>query len=118
MRRERAQALIVQSNPLATEQRKRIAELAMEYRLPAMYEIRQIRLEGDLSGLISYGPSIEDQHRRAAVYIDRIFKGAKPADLPVEQPTKFEMVIDLKTAKALRLAIPQTLLLQADEVIQ
>lgn len=115
MQRGRAQALIVQQSPFTGENRKRIVELAAQYRLPANFEARSFPDEG---GLMSFGPSIPDMFRRAAVYVDKIFKGAKPADLPIEQPTKFELVINMKTAKALGLIIPQSVLLQADEVIK
>ena len=115
MQKERAQALIVQSSPFATEHRKTIVELALRQRLPTIIEARQFVVDG---GLISYGPSLPELFRRAAYYVDRIFKGAKPADLPVEQPTRFEMVVNLKTAKALGITVPQTVLLQADEVIK
>jgi putative ABC transport system substrate-binding protein len=115
LRRKRAQALIVQLSPFYTNNRKRVVELAMQQRLPTMFESRNM---ADAGGLISYGASILEMNRRAAFYVDRILKGAKPADLPVEQPTKFEMVVNLKTAKALGIAIPQSVLLQADEVIQ
>jgi putative ABC transport system substrate-binding protein len=92
-----------------------VADLALKSRLPA------VSIETGFAGaggLMSYGPNIPDSHRRAATYLDKIIKGAKPADLPVEQPTKFELVINLTTAKALGLTIPQTLLLRADQVIQ
>lgn len=115
MQGERAQALIVQRNTFSFENRERIVALAAQYRLPAIYGSRDLV---EVSGLLSYGPSVSAMYRYAASYVDRIFKGAKPADLPVEQPTKFEMAINLKTAKALGLTIPQTLLLQADEVIK
>ena len=115
MQRGRAQGLIVQISPFTFEQRKRIIGLAMQARLPVMFESRESVDDG---GLISYGPDLPEMSRRAAYYVDRIFKGAKPADLPVEQPTKFEMVINLKTAKALGLNVPQMVLLQADEVIK
>jgi putative ABC transport system substrate-binding protein len=95
--------------------RRRIPAFAAKHRLPAIYISRALI---DAGGLISYGVHHPDLYRRAAVYIDKILKGAKPADLPVEQPTKFELVINLKTAKALGLTIPQTLLLRADQVIQ
>ena len=87
----------------------------MKHRLPAIYETREFAEAG---GLLAYGPSLPDIWRRAADYVDSILKSAKPADLPVEQPTKFELVINLKTAKALGLTIPQSILIRADEVIQ
>ena len=93
----------------------RIVESAARSRLPAMYAFRQF---ADAGGLMSYGPNTPDSFRRAAVYVHKILKGAKPADLPIEQPTKFELVINLKTAKALGLTMPQTLLLRADHVIE
>jgi ABC-type uncharacterized transport system substrate-binding protein len=93
----------------------RIVESAARSRLPAMYAFRQF---ADAGGLMSYGPNTPDSFRRAAVYVDKILKGAKPADLPVEQPTKFELVINLKTAKALGVKIPQSVLLRADQVIE
>ena len=93
----------------------RIADLAATHRLPAMYAWRR---HVDAGGLMSYGPSPLDTQRRAATYVDKILKGAKPADLPVEQPKKFELVINLKTAKALGVAVPRSLLVAADEVIE
>ena len=96
-------------------ERRRIADLTAKYGLPSMHYAKEFVAVG---GLISYGPSIADLFRRSAPYVDRILKGASPADLPIEQPTKFELVINLQTAKALRLALPQSLLLRADEVIQ
>ena len=115
MQRERAQALIVQVTPFSADNAKRIIELAAQHRLPAMYDVRGFV---DTGGLVSYGPSLSEMFRRAAFYVDRILKGAKPADLPIEQPTKFEMVINVKTAKALGLSIPQSLLARADQVIE
>jgi len=115
MQRERAQALIVQISPLTFENTKRIAELAVKHRLPAMYDVRSFV---EASGLVSYGPSLPEMFRRAAFYVDRILKGAKPADLPIEQPTKFELVINMKAAKALGLTIPPALLVRADQVIE
>jgi putative tryptophan/tyrosine transport system substrate-binding protein len=111
-----ADALLVQGEPrLLDGLRGRIADLAAKHRLPAMYAWR---MYVDAGGLMSYGVSLLEQYRRTAIYVDKILKGAKPADLPVEQPTKFELVINLKAAKALGLTIPSTLFFQADEVIQ
>jgi putative ABC transport system substrate-binding protein len=114
--RERSAALVVLPDPLlAAVLRGRIAAHAMRNRLPAMCTFKE---QAEAGGLLSYGPSLPVNYRHAATYVDKILKGAKPADLPVEQPTKFELVINLKTAKALGLTIPQALLLRADEVIQ
>jgi len=114
--REGADALMVLSDPaLMDNLRGRVADLAATHRLPAMYGWRELVVAG---GLMSYGPSLPDMFQRAASYVDRILKGAKPADLPVEQPTKFELVINLKTAQALGITFPPTLLIQADEVIR
>jgi putative ABC transport system substrate-binding protein len=115
MKAERASALIVLRNPLTATHRARIVDLAATSRLPAMYGDREFV---DAGGLMSYGVNIADLWGRAAIYVDKILKGAKPADLPVEQPTKFDLVINLKTAKALGLTIPPSLLQRADEVIQ
>ena len=115
IKRERAQALIVQGHPLTLGHRATIVEMAARQRLPEIYNNRPFV---DAGGLISYGPDGNDLYRRAATHVDKILKGARPGDLPVEQPTKFEMVINSKTAKALGLTIPQSLLLRADEVIQ
>ena len=95
--------------------RARVAEIAARHRLPVMYELRPFVEAG---GLISYGADINDIWRRSAVFVDKILRGAKPADLPVEQPTKFQLIINLKAAKALGITIPQSLLLRADEVIE
>jgi putative ABC transport system substrate-binding protein len=107
--------LIVTASPLAALQRNLIITLAARHKLPAIYYERYFVAVG---GLISYGPDFVDQWRRAAGYVDRILKGEKPADLPVQAPTKYELVINLKTAKALGLSVPQTLLASADEVIE
>jgi putative ABC transport system substrate-binding protein len=115
MDRERPDALLLLADPLTVSQRSRIVEYAAEERLPAIYEISQFV---DAGGLMSYGPNVDDLVRRAATYVDKILKGAKPGDLPIEQPTKFEFVINLKCAKALGVTIPQSVLLQADRVIE
>jgi putative ABC transport system substrate-binding protein len=115
MSRKRAHALFGAAGILTTEHRKAVVDLAAKSRIPAMWGERQFVEAG---GLMSYAVNFYDQVRRAATYVDKILKGAKPGDLPVEQPTKFELVINLKTAKALGLTIPQSLLLRADEVIQ
>ena len=113
--RERPDAIFVVSDALTTTNRKRILEYTAAHHIPAMYEFGVYVKDG---GLMSYGPSIDDMWRRAANYIDRIFKGAKPGDLAVEQPTRYYLLLNLKTAKALDLTIPQPVLLRADEVIQ
>jgi len=115
MARERAEALLVAGGSTFLVHRARVAELALKGRLPTMYSARENVAAG---GLMAYSVNRSDLTGRAAVYVDKILKGAKPADLPVEQPTKFELIINLKTAKALGLTIPQSLLLRADEVIQ
>jgi putative ABC transport system substrate-binding protein len=115
MATERVGALLVVADSLFVLHRSRLADLAARSRLPAVYGSRDTVEAG---GLMSYGPSLRDLYRRSATYVDKILKGAKPGDLPVEQPTKFELVINLKTAKALGLTIPQSLLQRADEVIQ
>jgi putative ABC transport system substrate-binding protein len=115
MTRERPGALLTLDDAIFTNQVRQIAELAAKLRLPAIYGTREYTEAG---GLIAYGANRLELERRAATYVDKILKGAKPADLPVEQPTKFELVINLKTAKALGLTIPQSLLQRADELIQ
>ena len=115
MTKERADGLIVFPDPMFLTQRTQIADLAARHRLPAIYGIPEHAQAG---GLMSYAANRAALFRRAAIYVDKILKGAKPGDLPVEQPTKFELVINIKTAKALGLTIPQSLLLRADEVIQ
>jgi putative ABC transport system substrate-binding protein len=115
MTKERADALIQMDDPFISLQRRRIADLALQRRLPT---VSSERIYPEAGALMSYGASFADLFRRAATYVDKILKGAKPADLPVEQPTKFELVINLKTAKALGLALPPSLLQRADEVIQ
>lgn len=115
IRRERPDALYVYGNPTNFNGRALIIEFAARQRLPAIYEERLFVQAG---GLVSYAPSFIDLFRRGAGYVDRIFKGAKPADLPVERPAKFELVINVKTAKALGLRIPQSIILRADQVIE
>jgi len=115
MTRARAGALTVLPSNMLINERRRLVDLAAKNRLPAVYGSREFV---DAGGLMAYGPNFADMFRRAATYVDRILKGAKPADLPVEQPTKFELVINLKTAKALGLTIPQSLLLRADQIIE
>jgi putative ABC transport system substrate-binding protein len=110
-----AQALIVTNDPFFTPNRTKLVQFAASNRLPAVYFFKVF---ADSGGLMVYGASLEDSYRAAATYVDKIFKGAKPADLPVEQPTRFELVINLKAAKALGLTIPQTLLLRADRIIE
>jgi putative ABC transport system substrate-binding protein len=114
--RERAKAIVVLSDSMLFGQRRQIADLAAQKRLPGIAWTREFAENGGL--LMVYGPDVAEMHRRAAAYVDRIFRGANPADLPVEQPTKFELLINLKTAKALGLKIPQSLLGRADQVIQ
>jgi ABC-type uncharacterized transport system substrate-binding protein len=113
--RQRTDSLIVGQDGLLQANRNLIVELAANHRLPAIYRSMEFIEAG---GLMAYGPNYPDLYRRAASYVDKILKGAKPGDLPIEQPTKFELIINLKAAKALALTIPQSLLLRADEVIQ
>ena len=115
MAKERAGALLVVSDPSFGVHRARLADLAARYRLPSMHGVREMVEAG---GLMNYGPSIPDNFRRAAGYVDKILKGSNPGDLAVQQPIKFELVINLKTARALGLTIPQSVLLRADEIIQ
>jgi putative ABC transport system substrate-binding protein len=115
MTRERASALLVAVDVIFALHARRIADLAAKRHLPAMYGSSE---HVEAGGLISYAPNIPDVFRRAATYVDKVLKGAKPGDLPVEQPTKLELVINLKTAKALGLTIPPSLLLRADQVIE
>jgi putative ABC transport system substrate-binding protein len=112
---KRPDALMTTADPLIHSYRTRIVDFAAKHRLPSMYPGREFV---DAGGLMFYGGSIPEMYRHAAVYVDKILKGAKPGDLPVEQPLKFDMVINLKTAKALGLTIPQSLLIRADEIIQ
>jgi putative ABC transport system substrate-binding protein len=115
MTRERPDALFLVTDALTVLNRRRVLDFATAHGVPAMYEVAFIVRDG---GLMSYGPDIADSFRRAAVYADRILKGAKPDELPVEQPNRYYLVVNLKTAKALGITIPQSLLLRADEVIQ
>jgi putative ABC transport system substrate-binding protein len=115
MKREHAGAVFMLPDAMFFGRRNEIVDFAASSRLPLFAHLREF---ADAGGLMTYGPNVADVHRRAATYVDKILKGAKPADLPVEQPTKFELVINLKTAKTLGLTIPQSLLLRADEVIQ
>jgi putative ABC transport system substrate-binding protein len=115
MKRSRTDAVIFAENTLFIADRRHIADLAIKYRLPMMFAAKEYAEAG---GLLSYGTDYLDLFRRAATYVDKILKGAKPGDLPIEQPTKFELVINLKAAKALGLTIPQSMLGRADEVIQ
>ena len=103
------------NDPFLFDKRAALVQFAASKRLPAMYFFK---LFADAGGLMSYGASLEESYRRAATYVDKILKGAKPADLPVEQPTRFEFVINMKTARVLGLRIPQSLLLRADHVIE
>jgi putative ABC transport system substrate-binding protein len=110
-----AGAVLVALDAFFVQQGRQIAELALKYRMPSVFAVRE---HVETGGLMSYGPNLSDNYRRAATYVDKILKGAKPGNLPIEQPTKFELIINLKTAKALGITIPQSVLLRADEVIQ
>lgn len=110
-----ADALIVTPDPMLYNEHPKIVAFAAASKLPALYPEREVAQSG---GLMAYGPSIPASFRRAAAYVDKILRGAKPADLPVEQPTKFDLTINIKTAKALGLTVPQLLLARADEVIE
>jgi putative tryptophan/tyrosine transport system substrate-binding protein len=113
--KERAAALILTPDPLFSAQRSRIVDFVAKHLLPSIFFSREFVEAG---GLMSYGPSFPDSYRRAATYVDKILKGARPADLPVEQPTKFELVINLKAAKQIGLTIPPNVLARADKVIK
>jgi putative ABC transport system substrate-binding protein len=115
LKKERPEGLYVPSGPITRDNRRRIADFALKSRLPSVYSNREAVTAG---GLMSYGADLEDIYRRAATYVDRILKGAKPAEVPVEQPTKFELVINLKTAQQIGLTIPQSVLYRADKVIK
>ena len=110
-----AQAFLILADPLMVFHQKKLAALTLQNRLPAIFGFREF---ADAGGLVAYGASLREQYRRAASYIDKILKGTDPGDLPVEQPTKFELIINLKTAKALAVDVPATLLVAADEVIE
>src|SRR5205823_12504278 len=113
--REHADVVLVLGTPLFVAGAKRLAELALIHKLPSMFNPRE---NVEAGGLMSYSPNRADYHRRGAIYVDKILKGANPADLPVQQPTKFELVINLKTANALGLTLPQSMVMRADEVIE
>ena len=113
--KHRAEAVVVGLGPVTQNNVGRVIDLATKHRLPSAFISREFVEAG---GLMSYGVSYPDAYRRAAAYVDKIFKGAKPADLPIEQPTKFELVLNLKSAKTLGLTIPQSVLLRADAVIR
>jgi len=113
--KEHAEVLLVLTDSMFVGQRQRVVDLAARSRMPALYSQKEFVVDG---GLVSYGPNLSEMFRRAAIQVDKILRGAKPGDLPVEQPTRYELVINMKTAKALGLSIPKDMLLRADEVIQ
>lgn len=113
--RQHIPALLQLSDPFLNSRRAKIVHLAAERAIPTMYQFREYAAAG---GLISYGPSLPDAYRQVGVYAGRILKGAKPADLPVIQPVKFELVVNLKTAKALKISVPDSILVRADEVME
>jgi len=115
LRKDRPDALLVLGDPFLVSQRSRIAQFAIENKMPSAYTFRE---HVEAGGLLAYSPNYHDLFRRAATYVDKILKGTKPGELPIEQPTKFDLVINLKTAKALGLTVPPTLLALADEVIE
>jgi putative ABC transport system substrate-binding protein len=112
---EQAGALVVLGDSILLNQRRQIAELAAKKRLPAIYSLTE---HAEAGGLMGYGANAVDVERRAAYFVDKILKGAKPADIPVEQPTKFELVVNIKTAKTLGIKIPDSIMLRADKVIE
>jgi putative ABC transport system substrate-binding protein len=112
---ERADAIQLLPGPYFVRHRARVVELAMKHRLPAVYELKVFAEAG---GLMAYGPNFTSMYHRAAHYVDRVFKGTKPGDLPIEQPTRFELVVNLKTARALGITFPPSILVQADHVIE
>jgi putative ABC transport system substrate-binding protein len=113
--RHRAEALISLRNPVIVAQKSRVVELAAKSRLPAMYDDREFVEAG---GLMAYGANLDDLYRRTATYVDKILKGTRPADLPIERPTKFELIINVRTARALALTIPPGFLIWADHVLE
>ena len=115
IQRDKADGLVVLASSMLAAHRKSLVQIVAQSRIPATYEVRTFVDEG---GLMSYGPSFLQMYRQSGTYVDKILKGAKPSDLPMEQPTKFELVINIRAAKALGLTIPQALLLRAEEVIQ
>jgi putative ABC transport system substrate-binding protein len=115
MVRDRVGAVLVPGDPVFFTERRRIAELAIEHRLPGIFSTREFT---DAGGLMSYSARLTDQFRRAAFFVDRILRGARPATLPVEQPTEFELVVNRRTARSIGLALPQAVLIRADQVIE